>query len=565
MATTTEVDVLIIGAGLSGLSAALFLQDNHPDVRFLVLEASGRVGGRTLTDTDGTDLGAGYIGPGQDHIMRLVDRYKLELVKVPTAGKTCQSIRGVVKHYEGTIPPISPLATLDLNRALIVVEDTLATINPDDPSQSPNAKFLDSVSCEEYINKILIPGSAPWKADARAVLATALKAVLCVSPSEVSALGFLWYVRTNGGTKRIFETKDGLQDSKVYGGVGRVAELVAQEINSRGASRKGSGTDAPENRLIQLNTAVRRIDTSDSSYVRVHTTDTTEAAAEKRVKGKGSSGQHHPAPKCFLAKKVILAIPPMQQLRIEYFPALPPNRLQALQRWPMGHIIKTFTYYETPFWREKSLNGSGVGDKGISLVCMDDTKRDNSMPGLMGFILADQAVEWSQKSLDQRMEAMGKHYAELFQDPRALKPIRYKDKVWAEEPWVGGCYVGVPAVGALTTYASRAVLTAPLGPNLHVAGTETARKSVGYMDGAVESGERSARNVLIELGKIKEVTRFNKLEVPDPSPQMPRTVIPITAAERLLPTSTQLLYGMLACVALGAALYHGRNPFQFFG
>ena len=84
MATT--LDVVVVGAGVSGLSCARELYRRSPDVKLVVLEASGRVGGRTFADADGTDLGAGYIGPGQNHIMAIVDELGLTLTKVYTVG-----------------------------------------------------------------------------------------------------------------------------------------------------------------------------------------------------------------------------------------------------------------------------------------------------------------------------------------------------------------------------------------------------------------------------------------------------------------------------------------------
>ena len=46
---TQEYDVAIIGGGISGLSAAYFLQQYHPDVSAIIIEASPRVGGWVQT------------------------------------------------------------------------------------------------------------------------------------------------------------------------------------------------------------------------------------------------------------------------------------------------------------------------------------------------------------------------------------------------------------------------------------------------------------------------------------------------------------------------------------
>jgi len=68
-----ERDVVVIGAGVAGLSAAARLAAGGADV--LVLEARDRVGGRArnlaLEGGEVTERGATFIGPTQDHIAQL--------------------------------------------------------------------------------------------------------------------------------------------------------------------------------------------------------------------------------------------------------------------------------------------------------------------------------------------------------------------------------------------------------------------------------------------------------------------------------------------------------------
>ena len=63
------------------------------------------------------------------------------------------------------------------------------------------------------------------------------------------------------------------------------------------------------------------------------------------------------------------------------------------------------------------------------------------------------------------------------------------DLDWIAEPWSTGCYVGLPRPGTLTAIGE--ALRTPCG-RVHWAGTETAVEGCGYIDGAVESGERAA-------------------------------------------------------------------------
>jgi monoamine oxidase len=64
------------------------------------------------------------------------------------------------------------------------------------------------------------------------------------------------------------------------------------------------------------------------------------------------------------------------------------------------------------------------------------------------------------------------------------------------EQWSRGCYGGYTPPGVLTSYG--AAIRAPHG-RIHWAGAETATHWNGYMDGAVRSGERAAREALAEL------------------------------------------------------------------
>ena len=76
--------------------------------------------------------------------------------------------------------------------------------------------------------------------------------------------------------------------------------------------------------------------------------------------------------------------------------------------------------------------------------------------------------------------------------PRARAPRAYVEQNWAEEPGSRGCYVGFAAPGVLLDYGD--ALRAPVG-RIHWAGTETATEWNGYMDGAVQSGQRVAAEV----------------------------------------------------------------------
>jgi monoamine oxidase len=115
---------------------------------------------------------------------------------------------------------------------------------------------------------------------------------------------------------------------------------------------------------------------------------------------------------------------------------------------------------------------------------------------LLGFLEGDAARRLSSADARERRAAVVDSFGRLF-GPRARSPRDYIEQAWTEEPWSRGCYVGFMPPGVWTSHGP--ALRAPLGP-LHWAGAETATRWNGYMDGAIESGERAASEVLSALG-----------------------------------------------------------------
>ena len=97
---TRELDVVVVGAGLSGLAAARSLSGRGLHVA--VLEARDRVGGRTLSRRIGgdvLDLGGQWIGPTQDRVKALAGELGIETfpqhgkgTKLLVRGSSCCSL-----------------------------------------------------------------------------------------------------------------------------------------------------------------------------------------------------------------------------------------------------------------------------------------------------------------------------------------------------------------------------------------------------------------------------------------------------------------------------------------
>ena len=157
----------------------------------------------------------------------------------------------------------------------------------------------------------------------------------------------------------------------------------------------------------------------------------------------------------------------------------------------MGSVIKCMAVYDEPFWRDDGLSGQAVSLPGPAQVVFDNTP-PNGSPGLIGFLEGREARELGTLPEAERRDAVLKGLQRLF-GRRAGHPTLYVEKDWSTEPYSRGCYAGVLGPGAWTAYGS--ALREPVD-RIHWAGTETATRWMGYMDGAIQSGKRAAAEVL---------------------------------------------------------------------
>ena len=110
---------------------------------------------------------------------------------------------------------------------------------------------------------------------------------------------------------------------------------------------------------------------------------------------------------------------------------------------------------------------------------------------MFGFVGGDKARIYARLSAAERKAAIVKELVALF-GPGAANPGDFFDSEWAAQEWSRGCPVGVAGPGVLTPYGR--ALRDPVGL-IHFAGTETSDYWNGYMDGAIRSGERVAREL----------------------------------------------------------------------
>ncbi|MEO8726122.1 MAG: FAD-dependent oxidoreductase [Acidobacteriaceae bacterium] len=196
------------------------------------------------------------------------------------------------------------------------------------------------------------------------------------------------------------------------------------------------------------------------------------------------------------ARRVIVAIAPALAARIQYEPKLTTPRAQFLQRYPMGSLIKVEAVYHQPFWRKAGLSGQSVLGPGPVRSTFDNTPPSGHPGIIIGFVGGSRSRHWPFLSEAERRSQALANFAAVLGDDEAFHPIEYFEFNWPGEEWSRGGPVGYAGPGVLHDYAT--TLRAPVGP-IHWAGTETATFWNGYMEGAVQAGERAAREVIDSL------------------------------------------------------------------
>lgn len=443
---TRQADVIVVGAGFAGLTAARILAGDGR--RVVILDARDRVGGRVKPGRiagQTVDLGGQWVGPKQTHLLALLREFGIQTTPQYIQGRCIVELNGRRVGGPGESYSFGSANDAAFSRLLARVRELVSQVPLEEPWTAPRAREWDRITMEEWIR------SQTRNRDARAMMRLMVEGLYSAEPEEVSLLFFLSYIRSGGSLEELWESENGAQAFHVPGSMHQLAGRMGAEL------RDNLALEAPVTAIAQ-----------DATGVTVRA-----MAAEWR------------------ADRAIVAVPLPLSARIAYEPALPARRDALAQRSPMGSVIKYWIAYKEPFWRRRGLNGDVTTDQPPTDGFYDGSPPDASVGLLVGFISARSALEWSARPMAERRRLVLGRIAELL-GPEGADPIDYVENDWPSEPWTRGCYGANMGPGVLTTLGP--VLREPFG-RIHWAGTETSPVWSGYIEGAIRSGERAAGEV----------------------------------------------------------------------
>lgn len=440
-----DTDVVIIGAGVAGLTAAHRLRQAGREV--VVLEARDRVGGRVKSDLSQgflVEVGGQWVAPDQERLIALIEELGLETFSRYRDGEEIYIDRaGTLTRHTTDLPPLDASTVAEIERLSRELDELSKEVDPLEPWNHPRAAEFDAISFGAWLRAN--------SEDEQAVdfVAPFVSGGMLTKPADAfSLLAALVMAASAGGFIDLADL-DLVLDKRVKGGMHNVPFRLAEEV----------GHDR-----IRLNTDVRSV-AHDADGVTV-----TGADVEVR------------------ARQAVVALGPHLVSRIDFAPPLPGRKAQMLQQFSMGNVIKVQAFYDTPFWREQGLSGSTYGPYEIVHEIYDNTAPDYAGGTLVGFVSDHRADEMCELDADARREAILGSFAKYF-GPEAADPAFYTESDWIDEEYTRGAYGTSPVIGGITRYGD--LVRSSVGP-IHFACSDIAGLGYTHIDGAIRMGERAA-------------------------------------------------------------------------
>jgi monoamine oxidase len=434
--TSDTTQVVVVGAGFSGLRAATLLAAVGADV--VVLEARDRVGGKVESQLDElgarVDTGGQFVCDDMTHVLDLVRAHGRRLVEVD-AGRP-----GLT--FFGDRPTPDPVELQRLEDEAWEVFETLGDTPP--PAVRPDQSAAEWLT--EQIDDPVALGAA----------LAGVGSMMCMPLDRIPV------------TNVIVE----LQRTPITGP--ELQYLVAETIH-----QVADDLAATLPRPVRLSHAVERIRRHDAGV-------TVEAV--------GPDG-----PVTIHAREVLLAIPPAAVPQLQFDPPLPTAVAGVAGAYRAGDVFKFLIRYERPFWRSDDLGPARRFLHPIGMYCAEAGPSDDR-PTIVVFCGGRGAYELQQLTADERrqlvIERLVEGYGPEAASPVSFLERDWRPDRWGAG---GYCNEIVDVAFAPPHVDALGVLRTGV-PGISFASTELAPEFPGYIEGALRAGRAAADRVLARLG-----------------------------------------------------------------
>lgn len=455
---SAEPQVLIVGAGLAGLTAAYRLR--QAGVPVSLIEAQNRVGGRCLSlrgrfaDNQVAELGGELIDTGHTHIRALCDELEIPLddfSQEPSGidrecfyfGRQRYSEAEVIEAFR----PVASLISRDL--ASIRGDGDISYANPQ------NAATLDQLSIAEWLTAARVSG---WF---RSLLEVAYTTEYGLETGDQSALNLLLLISPEPGPFRVFGESD--ERFHVHGGNDRIVKTLLSRVGN----------------AVQTDTVLEAVNRRSDGAIEL---------------GLRSGSESYTA----AAPHVVLALPFTLLRRVKIGMDLPPAKRRAIDEIGYGTNAKLMIGFDARPWRTKhGSNGSLLTD--LPFQCTWETSRgqDGAAGILTNFTGGQQGLRLGDgEPAEQALRVLGDLEQVYPGVSAARRPSVDARSHWASNPWVLGSYSAYRPGQWTTIHGAEGERV----DNLHFAGEHCSKNAQGFLEGAIETGEAAAAEILADMG-----------------------------------------------------------------